>query len=279
MIDLYIQEVDRGAGGLVHAQAAGGDEDPREDPRPRLAPARNHGAGARSGASRARHSRNAAESAAGPAHLVAHGRSDVAHRRRYQHRFQPLYQAHDAGRGLRLDPALPGSTTRAKAGATPRRSSTGGSTMSWRSRSGRPNGAARPSGGSASRASSGGCATRHAKRLLIIIRRKARPRPCRAAFFAFTILFARTRPYRLPRPQPTADVQTAWRLLDYVAVDYGGAVQDGKIVSASEYAEMREFSGSVAEKIASLPNQPAKPKLVGESARFRSHGRAQGFAC
>ena len=37
------------------------------------------------------------------------------------------------------------------------------------------------------------------------------------------------------------DVQTAWRLLDYVAVDYRGAVADGKVKSAQEYAEMTEF--------------------------------------
>lgn len=66
------------------------------------------------------------------------------------------------------------------------------------------------------------------------------------------------------------DVQTSWRLLDYVAVDYGGAVRGGKVVSASEYAEMREFSSSVAEKIATLPQGPAKSKLVGESAKFRA---------
>jgi high-affinity iron transporter len=66
------------------------------------------------------------------------------------------------------------------------------------------------------------------------------------------------------------DVQTAWRLLDYVAVDYGGAVRDGKVVSASEYAEMREFSSSVAEKIAALPQGPAKSKLVGESKKFEA---------
>ena len=66
------------------------------------------------------------------------------------------------------------------------------------------------------------------------------------------------------------DVETAWRLLDYVAVDYGGAVREGKIVSASEYAEMREFSASVGEKIESLPPGPAKAKLVEESARFSS---------
>ena len=42
--------------------------------------------------------------------------------------------------------------------------------------------------------------------------------------------------------------QVAWRLLDYLAVDYPGAVKDGNVVSASEYAEMREFSASVRER-------------------------------
>src|SRR4029453_3370369 len=68
----------------------------------------------------------------------------------------------------------------------------------------------------------------------------------------------------------TNDVETAWRLLDYVAVDYGGAVRDGKVISTSEYAEMREFSGSVAEKIATLPAKPAKAELVRESGRFKT---------
>jgi high-affinity iron transporter len=66
------------------------------------------------------------------------------------------------------------------------------------------------------------------------------------------------------------DVQTAWQLLDYMSVDYAGAVKDGKIVSASEYAEMREFSASVDEKIRELPANPAKPKLVAESAAFKA---------
>ena len=45
-------------------------------------------------------------------------------------------------------------------------------------------------------------------------------------------------------------------------------LQSGKVVSASEYAEMREFSGSVAPEIAALPANPAKPQLVAEGARF-----------
>ncbi|PZQ64017.1 MAG: iron permease [Phenylobacterium zucineum] len=55
--------------------------------------------------------------------------------------------------------------------------------------------------------------------------------------------------------------QVAWRLLDYLAVDYAGAVRDGRVVSPSEYAEMREFSASVRDRIAGLPETPAKSKL------------------
>lgn len=57
-------------------------------------------------------------------------------------------------------------------------------------------------------------------------------------------------------------VQTVWRLLDYVAVDYRGAVAGGRVLSATEYAEMTEFSASIASKIAELPPSAQKPKLA-----------------
>ncbi|WP_254784692.1 cytochrome c/FTR1 family iron permease [Sphingomonas sp. OK281] len=62
--------------------------------------------------------------------------------------------------------------------------------------------------------------------------------------------------------QPAAPVQTAWRLLDYVAVDYPGAVKDGRIVSATEYAEMQEFSASARERITELHGSAAKSGLL-----------------
>ena len=46
-----------------------------------------------------------------------------------------------------------------------------------------------------------------------------------------------------------AEVQTTWRLLDYIAVDYSGAVSDGRVTSAAEYAEMTEFAGQVEARI------------------------------
>lgn len=42
-----------------------------------------------------------------------------------------------------------------------------------------------------------------------------------------------------------------WQLLDYVAVDYGGAVANGAVLKASEYAEMQEFSSSCSSVSAS----------------------------
>src|SRR6185369_9813763 len=66
-----------------------------------------------------------------------------------------------------------------------------------------------------------------------------------------------------------AQVQTAWRLLDYMSVDYRGAVRgDGSIISPSEFAEMREFSTSVAQRIAALPANPPRAALVTEAQQF-----------
>jgi high-affinity iron transporter len=73
------------------------------------------------------------------------------------------------------------------------------------------------------------------------------------------------------RAQDTAQaVQTAWRLLDYVAVDYRGAVADGRVISTAEYAEMREFSASVTTRLGALPANPARAALVGEARRLEA---------
>ena len=74
-----------------------------------------------------------------------------------------------------------------------------------------------------------------------------------------------------PAPAQQAEVQTTWRLLDYVAVDYPEAVREGRVVNAAEYAEMTEFSASVRERIGRLPEHPAKARLT---AQADSLGRA-----
>jgi high-affinity iron transporter len=59
-----------------------------------------------------------------------------------------------------------------------------------------------------------------------------------------------------------ASVPRIWQMLDYLATDYAGAVKDGAVSSASEYAEMREFAGTARSRIRSLEETPAQPKLL-----------------
>lgn len=68
----------------------------------------------------------------------------------------------------------------------------------------------------------------------------------------------------------TAPAQTAWRLLDYVSVDYGGAVADGRVVSAPEYAEMEEFGERIRTYLIALPPTPAQPSLVKQAEALQS---------
>ena len=52
------------------------------------------------------------------------------------------------------------------------------------------------------------------------------------------------------------------QLLDYVAVDYPSAVDDGIIISVGEYAEMREFAATIAARIERLPETPERDTLA-----------------
>lgn len=67
----------------------------------------------------------------------------------------------------------------------------------------------------------------------------------------------------------TSSVQTAWRLLDYIAVDYQGAVADGKVISTSEYAEMVEFAAASKKRIAALAPTEGKKNLIRQSAALQ----------
>ena len=65
-------------------------------------------------------------------------------------------------------------------------------------------------------------------------------------------------------------VQTTWRLLDYVAVDYAGAVKNGRVVSASEFSEMREFTANAESQIRALPKSASQPSLVDQAVALRA---------
>lgn len=86
----------------------------------------------------------------------------------------------------------------------------------------------------------------------------------------FALLFAGWMASPAIAQQANSGAQTAWRLLDYLAVDYSGAVQNGRVVSASEYAEMREFSARVRTILSSLPQTPARASLIVASERLQA---------
>jgi len=66
------------------------------------------------------------------------------------------------------------------------------------------------------------------------------------------------------------EVQTSWRLLDYVAVDYGEAVANGRVINPAEYQEMAEFSASVTKRLAGLPESPARARMVTEARTLQA---------
>ena len=70
-------------------------------------------------------------------------------------------------------------------------------------------------------------------------------------------------------------VATTWRLLDYIAVDYPEAVQNGAIVNQAEYDEMLEFSATAASSIDAMPATPALPELQRSASELRQAVQAK----
>jgi high-affinity iron transporter len=68
-----------------------------------------------------------------------------------------------------------------------------------------------------------------------------------------------------------AEPNTIWRLLDYMAVDYAAAVEDGEVVNELEYEEMAEFAGSVRSGIAELPERPGRVRLEANAKQFEAN--------
>lgn len=100
----------------------------------------------------------------------------------------------------------------------------------------------------------------------------------RIALVAFCLLvtgaFAQTPPAatgtppQVAPPALRAQDQTILHLLDYVGVDYGGAVEDGKVKSAEEYKEMVEFSARAAALVKALPGNPKRAALIADAGRL-----------
>ena len=104
MIDLYIQEVDRALEAYFTPKRLAGMK-VREKIRSLIWRRLEIMAPAREAVPSAGDPCNAAKSSAGTEDGLANGGRDVANRGRHEHGFQPLYEADDARRGLRLDAA------------------------------------------------------------------------------------------------------------------------------------------------------------------------------
>lgn len=75
-------------------------------------------------------------------------------------------------------------------------------------------------------------------------------------------------PVVFANPGSTANPRQTWQLLDYLAVDYAGAVKDGRALDPLEYAEMREFSATVRAQVAALPVTAGQSALLAEADRL-----------
>lgn len=65
------------------------------------------------------------------------------------------------------------------------------------------------------------------------------------------------------QPENSTDpARTVLHILDYMGVDYPGAVENGKIKSVDEFNEQREFAAQVVTTLRQLPANPHKDALI-----------------
>lgn len=73
-----------------------------------------------------------------------------------------------------------------------------------------------------------------------------------------------------PAPPPSnSDARQLWQLIDYVAVDYGGAVANGTVVREAEYAEMLDFTGNATRQVQALSAHAQKDAIVSAIGALR----------
>ena len=75
---------------------------------------------------------------------------------------------------------------------------------------------------------------------------------------------------RAAEPDATETARRAWQLLDYIAVDYAGAVADGKVRRESEYAEMTEFAQTAANALSTLPESKDRSQLQADADELKT---------
>jgi high-affinity iron transporter len=69
---------------------------------------------------------------------------------------------------------------------------------------------------------------------------------------------------------PDAEVRQTWKLLDYIAVDYPEAVENGAIINGFEYLEMQEFAATAYRSISALPENENLTVLLAQTEQLRA---------
>ncbi|MCB1607842.1 MAG: cytochrome c/FTR1 family iron permease [Xanthomonadales bacterium] len=83
-----------------------------------------------------------------------------------------------------------------------------------------------------------------------------------------TLLLGCMLPPSAAADQVSVNPRQTWQMLEYIAVDYAGAVQEGQVRDAAEYAEMREFAGVVKAQLMQLPETPNQARLLAAGDRL-----------
>src|SRR5205823_877398 len=68
--------------------------------------------------------------------------------------------------------------------------------------------------------------------------------------------------------QSASGSQTVVHVLDYIGVDYAGAVDAGRVKDESEYKEMLEFTQQVQEQLSALPPNPSQAQLISDAQQL-----------
>lgn len=66
----------------------------------------------------------------------------------------------------------------------------------------------------------------------------------------------------------TPDLPKLVQLIDYVGVDYRGAVADGNVINEAEYSEMRDFTRAIEEQCRQLPANTANTGIQAQARRL-----------
>ena len=65
-------------------------------------------------------------------------------------------------------------------------------------------------------------------------------------------------------------LQRLQQMVDYIAVDYPGAVRDGQVINDTEYEEMQDFAGTIAELAEKLPHSDGLETIRQQVGRLRT---------